>query len=100
MEEKECDENKKIREIKSYDNKYVTGATTFASANPVQEIESFDQKMKKTVTISQPNAIAQYNQSISEVDKLDQLISYYRTNIRNNNYYHKFFFLFLRSKCR
>ena len=85
MQEKEVDENKKIGVIKWYDKKCVTVPTTFASAHPTIHIRRFNKKKKSMVTVKQSKAIQQYNQLMSGVDKLDPLISYYRTFIRSKN---------------
>ncbi|XP_028676169.1 piggyBac transposable element-derived protein 3-like [Erpetoichthys calabaricus] len=87
--------NVEIRALKWFDNRGVIVARTFASAQPVSNVERWDRKSKKKVSIECPNIISLYNKFMGRVDALDALIAYYRIHIRSKKYYHRFFFHFV-----
>ncbi|XP_039627296.1 uncharacterized protein adamtsl5 [Polypterus senegalus] len=87
--------NVEIRAEKWFDNRGVIVASTFASAQPVSNIEKWDRKSKKKVSIECPNIISMYNKFMGGLDALDALIAYYHIHIRSKKYYHRFFFHFV-----
>ncbi|XP_039610994.1 piggyBac transposable element-derived protein 3-like [Polypterus senegalus] len=87
--------NVEIKAVKWFDNRGVIIASTFASAQPVSNVERRDRKSKKKVSIECPNNISLYNKFMGGADVLDALIAYYRIHIRSKKYYHKFFFILL-----
>ncbi|XP_070691520.1 piggyBac transposable element-derived protein 3-like [Pempheris klunzingeri] len=81
-----------MRAVKWFDNRGVIVASTFASAQPVSNVERWDRKLKKRVSVECPSMISLYNKFMGGVDALDALIAYYRIQIRSKKYYHRFFF--------
>ncbi|XP_028448168.1 piggyBac transposable element-derived protein 2-like isoform X1 [Perca flavescens] len=88
-------DNVEIRAVKWFDNRGVIVASTFASAQPVSNIERWDKNLKQKVTVECPNIISLYNKFMGGVDALDALIAYYRIHIRSKKYYHRLFFHFV-----
>ena len=62
--------------------------SSFARANPIEEVKRFDKKGNKIVQISRPDIVGRYNASMGGVDLADQLLSLYRINIRSKKYYY------------
>uniref|UniRef100_A0A8C9ZPR0 PiggyBac transposable element-derived protein domain-containing protein n=1 Tax=Sander lucioperca TaxID=283035 RepID=A0A8C9ZPR0_SANLU len=88
-------DNVEIRAVKWFDNRGVIVASTFASAQPVSNIERWDKNLKQKVTVECPSIISLYNKFMGGVDALDALIAYYRIHIRSKKYYHRLFFHFV-----
>lgn len=86
-------DNVEIRAVKWFDNRGVIVASTFAQ--PVSNIERWDQNLKQKVTVECPSIISLYNKFMGGVDALDALIAYYRIHIRSKKYYHRLFFHFV-----
>ncbi|XP_049901068.1 piggyBac transposable element-derived protein 2-like isoform X1 [Epinephelus moara] len=96
FEEQQVDvDNVEIRAVKWFDNSGVIVASTFASARPVSNIERWDRKLKKKVSVECPGIISLYTKFMGRVDALDALIADYRIHIRSKKYYHRFFFHFV-----
>lgn len=71
--------------LKWYDNKPVNIASNFITSGEVEIIKRWDKKNKLYVEIERPEIITLYNKSMGGVDKIDQLISTYRTFIKSKN---------------
>ncbi|XP_057685429.1 piggyBac transposable element-derived protein 3-like isoform X7 [Corythoichthys intestinalis] len=84
-----------IRAVKWFDNTGVIVASTFASALPVSNIQRWDRKLKREVSVECPRIISLYNKFMGGVDALDGLIAYYRIHIKSRKYYHRLFFHFV-----
>lgn len=84
-----------VRVVKWFDNRGVSLASTFDSAQPISTVKRYDKKTKSKVDISCPRAVLTYNKFMGGVDLLDGLVSYYRINIRSKKYYHKLIFHFV-----
>ncbi|KAM3626100.1 uncharacterized protein V6R79_022451 [Siganus canaliculatus] len=84
-----------IRAVKWFDSRGVIVASTFASAQPVSNIERSDRKLKKKVSVECPKIISLRNKFMGGVDALDALIAYYRIQIKSKKYYHRLFFHFV-----
>jgi len=72
--------------LKWYDNKPVNIATNFITSGEVEIIKRWDKKNKLYVEIERPEIITLYNKSMGGVDKIDQLISTYRTFIKSKKW--------------
>ncbi|XP_040061350.1 piggyBac transposable element-derived protein 3 [Ixodes scapularis] len=64
------------------DNNTVTVASNFVGVGTTSQVERWDKKTREHVSVTQPEVIAKYNKSMGGVDKLDFLLSLYRTKIR------------------
>lgn len=49
----------------------------------LDNVQRWDEKNKKYITVERPEVIKLYNQSMGGVDNIDQLIAYYRIFIRS-----------------
>uniref|UniRef100_A0A3B3QLT9 PiggyBac transposable element-derived protein domain-containing protein n=1 Tax=Paramormyrops kingsleyae TaxID=1676925 RepID=A0A3B3QLT9_9TELE len=87
--------NIQVRAVKWFDNRGVIVASTFAIAQPFSNVERWDRKLKKKVSVECPSIISLYNQFMGDVDTLDALIAYYRIHVKSKKYYHRFFFHFI-----
>uniref|UniRef100_A0A667WQ57 PiggyBac transposable element-derived protein domain-containing protein n=1 Tax=Myripristis murdjan TaxID=586833 RepID=A0A667WQ57_9TELE len=95
-EKKAVVDSAEIRAVKWFDNRAVMiVASTFASAQSVSDVERWDRKLKQKVSVERPSIIILYNTFMGGVDALDELIAYYRIQIRSKKYYHRFFFHFV-----
>lgn len=54
---------------------------------PTLPVKRFSQKEKKNIYVPQPHAIKKYNENMGGVDRADQNISLYRTQIRGKKWY-------------
>lgn len=78
--------------VKWFDNRPVTLLSTFAAATPTSNVERWDKKRKEVITVTRPNIIQLYNESMGGVDLMDSLIALYRTKIRSKKWYHRIVF--------
>lgn len=69
------------------DNNVVTIATNFNTVLPTMPVKRFSQKEKKNIYVPQPQVVKKYNESMGGVDRADQNISLYRTQIRGKKWY-------------
>ncbi|XP_027891620.1 uncharacterized protein LOC114155757 isoform X2 [Xiphophorus couchianus] len=84
-----------IRAVKWFYYRGVILASTFASAQPVANIQKWNRKLKQKNSVEYPNIISLYNKFVAGVDALDVLITSYRTQIRSRKYHHRLFCHFL-----
>ena len=73
------------------DNKAVLCASTLGYVEPLKHATRFDRKLKKRIVIDCPYAVHLYNQTMGGVDRSDQNISLYRSNIRGKKWYYPLF---------
>lgn len=59
------------------DNKQVLLLSTYVGAEPVGAINRYDKKLKKSVSISCPKAIHEYNAHMGGVDTMDSYLGRY-----------------------
>lgn len=71
------DENT-ITLLKWYDSKSVHMASNFIASGNVDYVERWDKKIKGYDTVERPEIIQLYNKNMGGVDKIYQLIAYYR----------------------
>ena len=55
--------------------------SNFVDKEPVDQCKHFDQKEKKNFKVERPAAVAIYNKGIGGMDKMDMLLSLYRSKI-------------------
>lgn len=84
-----------VRAMKWYDNRGVSLATTFDSAEPSTQVKRFDRKLAAQTEVTCPRAVITYNKFMGGVDLLDGLVSYYRIKIRSKKFYHRIIFHFI-----
>ncbi|KAK3517802.1 hypothetical protein QTP70_018965 [Hemibagrus guttatus] len=75
----------KVVLTKWFDNRTAVMASNFVGAGKDQ-VERWDQQRRSFVKIQLPEVVMRYNQAMGGVDKLDQLISLYRTDIRSRKW--------------
>lgn len=73
----------KVVLTKWFDNHTVVLASKFIGAGNEDEVERCDQRKRSFVKIQRPELVRSYNPNKGGVDKLDQLISLERTDIRS-----------------
>ncbi|XP_047126408.1 piggyBac transposable element-derived protein 2-like [Hydra vulgaris] len=84
-----------VRVVKWFDNKSVTLASTFASAEPVSTARRWDRTTKQHIDVPRPEIIQIYNKFMGGVDTLDAIMARYRIHLKSKKYYHRFFFHFV-----
>lgn len=72
--------------IKWFDNKGVVIASNFLTSGITDEVNRWDKKEKKYITLERPEIIKLYNKSMGGVDLHDQLVSYFRIFIRSRKW--------------
>jgi len=72
--------------LKWYDNKAVALGSNFVTSGVTDKVTRWNKKNKIYEEIERPEVIQLYNKSMGGVDKIDQLISLYRTFIRSNKW--------------
>lgn len=82
----------KLRAVKWMDKRALHFVSSFLDSFPTGKCERYDQELKEKVEIPRPNIVKQYNNYIEGVDICDQLISYYRMNVKSKKGYHKLIF--------
>ncbi|RXN27706.1 piggyBac transposable element-derived 3-like protein [Labeo rohita] len=76
----------KVVLVKCVDNCSVVLASNFVGVGDEDEVQRWDQKEKQYVKIKHPEVVKKYNKAMGGVDKLDQLISLYRIDIRSRKW--------------
>ena len=69
------------------DNNIVSIASNCSNVFPVHQVSRFSRANKKRIVVDQPQNIHVYNKFMGGVDRSDQNISLYRTNIRGKKWY-------------
>lgn len=69
-----------------FDNSLVTVASNFIASGIPKEVRRWNRKTKEYVNVEMPEVIHWYNSNMGGVDKLDQMISYYRTFIKSKKW--------------
>jgi hypothetical protein len=72
--------------VKWYDTRSVCLVSNYIGSGQLETIRRWDKKQKMYVNIERPEIVTVYNTSMGGVDKIDQLISYYRTFIRSRKW--------------
>ncbi|KAL3189493.1 hypothetical protein MRX96_002799 [Rhipicephalus microplus] len=65
-----------------YDNRTVTIGSNKHSVNPVGSCRRYDRKKKSFVDVQRPGLVKVYNQSMGGVDRADQLLAFYRNDLK------------------
>lgn len=79
-------ENCNLCLVKWFDTRAVTLVSNFVGSGNSETIQRWDKKTKLYVDVERSEIVALYNQFMGGVDKVDQLISYYRTFIRSKKW--------------
>lgn len=74
------------------DNKQVILASTYVGACPVENIERFDKKEKKRISITCPKLIKEYNMHMGGVDLMDSFLGRYRIRMKSRKWYMRIFY--------
>lgn len=72
--------------LKWFDNKAVALGSNFVTSGVTDKVTRWNKKNKNYEEIERPEVVQLYNKSMGGVDKMDQLISFYRTFIRSNKW--------------
>ncbi|KAH8034553.1 hypothetical protein HPB51_025676 [Rhipicephalus microplus] len=64
------------------DNNDVSVASNFVGIGNEEDVRRWDETKREHILVKQPEVIAKYNRSMGGVDKMDFLLSLYRTKIR------------------
>ncbi len=75
----------KVVLVKWFDNRSVVLASNFVGVGDEDEVQRWNQKEKQYVKSKCPEVVKKYNKAMG-VDKLDQLISLYRIDIRSRKW--------------
>ena len=89
----------KVRAVKYFDKRSVMFLTTYAPVLPTVEKLKYDKRSKSKIPVSVPAIVELYNAHMGGVDRLDHVISLYRSCIRSKKFYHKIFFHFVDMMC-
>ena len=76
------DLNSPVRMIKWFDNKAVILGSTFSSVKSSSNKQRWDAKKKEHCSVTYPDMVKDYNESMGGVDLNDMLISLYRVDIK------------------
>lgn len=74
------------------DNKIVTLLSSFTGELPFSQVKRYDKKEKKSIDISCPNVVKEYNRHMGGVDLLDGLIGRYKIQMRTKKWYLRLFY--------
>lgn len=74
------------------DNKTVTLLSTFAGESPIETVQRYDRKQKKTVNINCPFVIREYNRHMGGVDLLDSNLGRVKILRRSKKWYFRVFY--------
>lgn len=85
--------------LKWYDNKSVHMASNCIAPGNVDCVERWDKKIKNNDTVERPEVIQRYNKSIGGVEKIDQLIAYYRIFLKSKKWT-LYVWFFIQLTCR
>lgn len=72
--------------VKWFDNRPVVLASNFVGVGEEDEVQRWEKKEAQMVMVKRPEVVQKYNEFMGGVDKLDQLISLYRTSIRSRKW--------------
>lgn len=72
--------------IKWFDNKAVALGSNYVTSGKTDEVRRWNKKNKYYEVIERPEVVRLYNKSMGGVDKMNQLISFYRTFIRSKKW--------------
>lgn len=80
--------------VRWFDNREVTIASNYYSANPSHEVRRWDKKNKVYVQLPCPALIRAYNTGMGGVDRCDQLLSFYRIKTKSVKWYKRLLYHF------
>ncbi|GBM74764.1 Chimeric ERCC6-PGBD3 protein [Araneus ventricosus] len=72
--------------VKWVDNRNVVLASNFLGINKEDEVQRWSKESKSFIKVKTPEIVRRYNSGMGGVDLLDQLIAFYRTNIRSKKW--------------
>ena len=81
------DQSSAVCMVRWHDSKVVTVASTYAGVEPLQKANRFSSAQKKRISVDQPKVVQLYNNGMGGVDRLDQNLSCYMTNLRSKKWY-------------
>ncbi|XP_056116469.1 piggyBac transposable element-derived protein 3-like [Rhinichthys klamathensis goyatoka] len=76
----------KVVLVKWFDNRSVVLASNFVGVGDEDEVERWDKKERQFEKVKRPEVVKKYNGGMGGVDKLDQLISLYRIDIKSRKW--------------
>lgn len=84
-----------ITVLRWIDKREVHMISSYAGAEPFDEILRYDKKEKTMIPITRPFCIQEYNKCMGGVDFMDRLISHYPHGFKKKKWYLRIFFQFL-----
>lgn len=69
------------------DNSIVSIASNHDSVHPIHRVSRYSRTEKKSILVDQPHLIHTYNKYMGGVDRCDQNVGLYRTNVRGKKWY-------------
>jgi len=78
--------NGKVVFTRWFDNKVVNLASNFVGVGENDKAMRWDKEENKHVEVNRPEVVRLYNDSMGGVDLLDQMLQYYRINIRTRKW--------------
>ncbi|KAI4470380.1 transposase is4 [Holotrichia oblita] len=69
------------------DNSVVTLTTNYQGVTPINQSTRYSFASSKTIIVTQPNFIKNYNENMGGTDRMDQNVAYYRTSLRSKKWY-------------
>ena len=85
------DGNSGLSIIRWYDNRAVMLSSTHVSINPVTSVKRWDRTKKRSVDVTCPAIVHEYNTHMGGVDLFDMLMALYRVNHKSKKWYHRVF---------
>ncbi|KAH9367078.1 hypothetical protein HPB48_021743 [Haemaphysalis longicornis] len=89
------DEKSGIEVIKWKDNSCVVLVSSYAGVQPTDTCKRCSTKEQRTIGVSRPFAVKEYNIVMGGVDLADMLIELYRTDHKSKKWYMRIFFWFI-----
>lgn len=75
-----------------YDNRNVIIGSNKHSVNPIGSCRRYDRKNKTFIDVPRPSLVKVYNSSMGGVDRADQLLSFYRNELKSKKWYKRIIF--------
>jgi hypothetical protein len=75
------------------DNKPVTLMSTFVSQDPLEEVQRFDRKKRKVISVKCPQIVKLYNKHMGGADLLDSNTGRLKIKIKSRKWYFRIFLL-------
>lgn len=78
--------------VRWFDNRSVDLLSSYIGVNPVSNVQRYDKKNKKMITVPRPAIVKEYNKFMGGIDLHDMLTALYRFPIRARRWYMYIFY--------